>query len=179
MSVSDPIAPARGPVPAWVRGLLAVERVSTACVTVLACAMLAVAACVGFYQVLARFVLEQPATWSEVLVRTLLIWMVYLGVVGAMRAGALVSVDLMRRMAKGRWARLLDGLITGSTLAVLVILLWAGIQIAWRVRFQVMAGLEVSITWAYAAIPVGAAFAILAVLAHHFDPRRLELDNAV
>lgn len=163
----------------WIRGLLAVERAVTGAVTAVACAMLAAAACVGFYQVLARFVLEQPATWSEVLVRTLLIWMVYLGVVAVMRAGALVSVDVLRRLAKGRAARILDGLVTGSTLAVLIILLVAGIQITWRVRFQVMAGLEIPISWAYAAIPVGAAFAILAVLAHHFDPRRLELDNAV
>ena len=179
MSAPDQVVPGESASPGWVRGLLAVERVATGIVTALACALLAAAAGVGFYQVLARFVLERPSTWSEVLVRTLLIWMVYLGVVAAMRAGALVSVDVLRRLVKGRWARIVDGLVTACTLGVLAVLLVAGIQIAWRVRFQVMAGLEVSISWAYAAIPVGAAFAMLAVLAHHLDPRRLELDNAV
>ena len=46
-------------------------------------------------------------------------------------------------------------------------------------RFQTLAGLEVPVSWAYAAIPVGAAISILAVLAHFFDPKREELENAV
>jgi TRAP-type C4-dicarboxylate transport system permease small subunit len=38
-----------------------------------------------------------------------------------------------------------------------------------RVRFQQMAGLEVSIAWGYAAIPVGAAFAMLGAFARFVD----------
>ncbi len=70
-------------------------------------------------------------------------------------------------------------MIAAATLLHCCILLWFGIDLAWRVRFQTLAGLEISVTWAYAAVPAGAAFGILAVLAHFFDPKRNELDTAV
>lgn len=161
---------------AW---LLRIERVLTEASIIAACGLLAAAACVGFYQVLTRFVLSQPATWSETLIRTLLIWMAFLGMCGAIRIGALVSVDLLYRVCRGRARRTLEAVIAAATLALLCILFWFGIDLAWRVRFQTLAGLEIPVTWAYAAVPAGAAFGILAVLAHFFDPKRNELDTAV
>jgi TRAP-type C4-dicarboxylate transport system permease small subunit len=158
--------------------LLTIDRIVTRAVMALAALLLAAAAASAFYQVFTRFVLEQPSTWSEVLTRTLLIWMVYLGVAGAFRTGALVSVDVLYTLSRGRARQAIEALITLSSLALLGIMLWYGAQMAYRVRFQNLAGLEISIAWAYAAIPVGAAFAMLAVLAHHFDPQRRELETA-
>ena len=140
---------------------------------------MAAAASVGFYQVITRFLLNQPATWSEPLVRTLLVWMAYLGMCGAMRVGALVSVDVLYRLCRGRVRRVLEGLITLATLSLLLILVWYGTDLALRVRFQNLAGLEIPVIWAYAAIPVGSAVSVLAVLAHYFDPLREELETAV
>jgi len=159
--------------------LLKVESAVTGASVFAACCLLAAAAAVGFYQVLTRFVLSEPATWSETAVRVLLIWMAYLGLCGAMRVGALVSVDVLYRACRGRMRRALQAAITASTLGLLCILVWYGTALAWRVRFQTLAGLEVPVTWAYAAIPVGAAVSILAVLAHFLDPKREELENAV
>jgi TRAP-type C4-dicarboxylate transport system permease small subunit len=161
---------------AW---LLRIERAVTETSIFVACGLMAAAACVGFYQVLTRFVLSQPATWSETLIRTLLIWMAFLGMCGAIRIGALVSVDLLYRTCKGRARRALEAVIMLATLTLLGILVWFGIDLAWRVRFQTLAGLEIPVTWAYAAVPTGSAVAILAVLAHFFDPQRNELDTAV
>ena len=45
-----------------------------------ACAMMVVAAALGVFQIVTRFVLEQPAEWSEILIRFSLIWMVFLGI---------------------------------------------------------------------------------------------------
>jgi TRAP-type C4-dicarboxylate transport system permease small subunit len=164
------------PAVAW---LLRIERAVTETSIFVACGLMAAAACVGFYQVLTRFVLSQPATWSETLVRTLLIWMAFLGMCGAIRIGALVSVDLLYRTCRGRARRVLEVVITLATLTLLGILVWFGVDLAWRVRFQTLAGLEIPVTWAYAAVPAGSALAILAVLAHFFDPQRNELDTAV
>lgn len=161
-----------------IAALLAVERRVTQAIMAAASLLLAAAAAVTFFQVFTRFVLQAPSTWSEVLTRTLLIWMVYLGCAGAFRAGALVSVDVLYRLARGRARRRLEAVITLACLTLLFVMAWYGVQIAHRVRFQNLAGLEISIAWAYAAIPVGAAFAILAVLAHHFDPQRRELETA-
>ncbi len=162
-----------------IRLLLSTERAVTRVSVFAACGFLAAAACVGFYQVLARFLLAEPVTWSESFVRVTLIWMAYMGLCGAMRTGALVSVDVLYRMCKGTARRVLQAAIAASTISLLVILVWYGTILTQRVQFQVLAGLEISVSWAYAAIPVGAAVSILAVLAHFFDPKREELENAV
>ncbi len=159
--------------------LLRAERLSTEVALSAACVMLMVAACSGLFQVVTRFVFQEPSTWSEPLIRVLLIWMAYLGLAAAVRAGSLVSVDLLYRWVGGRQRRLLEAAIALATLSLLAILFWFGWDLVERVRFQNLAGLEIPISYAYAAIPAGAAFSMLAVVAHFFDPRRNELDTAV
>jgi TRAP-type C4-dicarboxylate transport system permease small subunit len=158
--------------------LLTLDRHTTRAVWALACALLAFIACLGLWQVLARFVLSQPSTWTEEAMRRLLIWMVMLGTVVAFRRGALVSVDLMLRVATGAWRRVVRAVITGASLAYLAVLVWFGVDLVSRVRFQTFASMELSMGWAYAALPVGAALAVLAVLAHHLDPVNEELESA-
>ena len=158
---------------------LALERRSTALALWLACAMLVAAACLGMYQILSRFVFEQPAEWSEVLIRFTLIWMVFLGSPVAFRQGAMVCVDLAHRLAGPIGKRVLDTLAALCALVILAVMLWFGIEYAWRGRFQTISGLEsYSMTWAYMAIPVGAVFSALAVIGCLLDPRRQELETA-
>lgn len=159
--------------------LLTLDRHATRAVWAAACALLAFIACLGLWQVLARFVLSQPSTWTEEAMRRLLIWMVMLGTVVAFRRGALVSVDLMLRVSTGAWQRVVRAIITGASLAYLAVLVWFGADLVSRVRFQTFASMELSMGWAYAALPVGAALAVLAVLAHHLDPVNEELEAAL
>lgn len=144
----------------------------------LACLILAVISCLGLWQVASRFVFSQPSTWTEESMRRLLIWMVMLGVVAALRTGAMVSVDLMLRLSRGLWRTTVRRIITGVTLSFLGVVLWFGIDLAWRVRFQTFASMGLSMSWAYAALPVGALLAVVAVIAHHIDPKNEELANA-
>jgi hypothetical protein len=67
----------------------------------------------GFWQVVTRFVLSRTLDLDRGIdVRMTLIWMVMLGTVAAFRQGALVSVDLMLRLSKGRLADHLRWVIT-------------------------------------------------------------------
>jgi C4-dicarboxylate transporter, DctQ subunit len=161
-----------------IRLFLAFEHALNRAVTALAAAALVLASCCAFYQVITRFVFEQPSTWSEALTRTLLIWMVLLGCMVAFRRGALMSVDLAYRKSRGAWRHALQAFISLSSLALLGVIIWYGYLLTMRVRFQVLAGMEVSIAWAYAALPVGGVFAFIAVLAHWIDYRNAELDTA-
>jgi TRAP-type C4-dicarboxylate transport system permease small subunit len=158
--------------------LLAFERRVSDLTLNVAGILLAVICGLGMWQVVARFVLSQPSTWTEEAMRRLLIWCVMLGVVAAFRRGALVSVDLMLRLSRGTWRAVLRGIITLVSFTFLAVLLWFGTDLAWRVRFQTFASMELSMAWAYAALPVGAALAMLAVLAQHLDPINEELENA-
>lgn len=156
---------------------LAIERRLTALIIVIACLLLGIASTLGMYQVLTRFIFGQPSTWSEIAIRLVIIWMVMFGVVVAFREGAQVSVDLMCRLS-GRYQRPLHCLITLISVLFLGVIIWYGIDIAWRVRFQEIAGLEfLPMSIGYAALPVGATFAIIAVIANYLDPRHSELDT--
>ena len=158
--------------------ILDLDRVVGRLVMFLACLAMAGAAICGFYQIIARFVLQEPSTWSEVLTRTLIIWSVFLGLGAALRGGALLSVDLLyRTMARTRYLPWLHTFISGCSMFFLLIVVWFGWVVVYRVRFQNLAGLEIPISWAYAAIPVGAMFGILGLLANYLDPRRGELET--
>jgi len=158
---------------------LALERRTTALSLAVACAMLVAASCLGLYQILSRFVFEQPAEWSEVLIRFTLIWMVFLGAPVAFREGAMVCVDLAHRLAGPVGKRVLDILAALAALTIVGVMLWFGSDYAWRGRFQTISGLEsLSMTWAYLAIPVGAVFCAIAIVACLLDPRRHELETA-
>ncbi len=67
--------------------------------------------CLGLLPDLTRFVLEQPAEWTEILIRFSLIWMVFLGIPTAFRQGAMVSVDVLYRWSPPQVRRVLDWLV--------------------------------------------------------------------
>ena len=158
---------------------LTFERWTSALSLWCACAMLTLAAALGMFQIIMRFVLEQPAEWTEVLIRFSLIWMVFLGIPQAFRIGAMVSVDVLYRFANARWRRVLDTLVALAALLLLAVVVWVGWQYAQRGRVQTVIGLEgVTMFWAYLALPVGGVFSALGVLGNWLDPQRLELETA-
>ena len=149
-----------------------VERGLVALALGAAALLLVLMACVSFWQVVTRFVFERPSTWSEVTSRSLQIWMVYLGLVAAFRTGALMSVDMALRAAPPRLRLALTAAIAGLNLGVLGVMVWFGWSMAERVRSQTLAGVDnpisgggISIALVYAAIPVGGALCVVAVLA--------------
>lgn len=158
------------------RLILAIDRRVTQAVWLLAATLLALLACIGLYQVVTRFAWNQPSPWSEELIGRLFVWCVMLGTVAAFRQGALVSVDVMLRLSRGAWRRFVRRLILVVTLGFLASLVYFGFDLAWRIRFQTFATLPLSISWAYLAVPVGALFSMLAVVAHHLEPLQRELE---
>jgi TRAP-type C4-dicarboxylate transport system permease small subunit len=155
------------------------ERASTALATAMACAMLVVAASMGLWQIITRFVIEEPAEWTEVLIRFSLIWMVFFGVPVAFRTGAMVSVDVLHRLSGSRMRRVLETLVAAAALVLVGVIIVVGWQYAVRGGVQSMAGLEgVSMFWAYVAMPVGGVFSAVGIIGNWLDPIRQELEVA-
>jgi TRAP-type C4-dicarboxylate transport system permease small subunit len=158
---------------------LSIERWTTGASMLMACAMLVVASSLGLFQIITRFVLEQPAEWSEILIRVSLIWMVFLGIPTAFRQGAMVSVDVLYRWSPPRVRRVLDAVVSLAALILMLVVLWWGFDYAMRGRVQSMAGLEsVSMLWSYLALPVGSIFCLFGIVGNFLDPKRLELETA-
>ena len=154
------------------RLILTLDRYLTGLSWFIASTLLAVISCLGLWQVTTRFILSQPSIWTEEIMRRLLIWCVMLGVVVALRHGVLVCVDLALRLTTGRWHTLIRSIVTLWTVSFLATIVYFGAILVHRVRFQTFASMDLSISWAYAAVPVGAGLAIIAVLAHHLDPKQ-------
>lgn len=144
---------------------LSIERQTTRLALLGAVLMLVVSVALGFYQVLTRFVFDAPSTWSEVISRSAMIWCVFLGAAAGFRGGFMMSVEVIYKLVPGRRLVWLEVLIALCCSIVLVVLIYFGTAMMLRVRSQMLSGLEVSIAWAYAAMPVGASFALVAVLA--------------
>jgi TRAP-type C4-dicarboxylate transport system permease small subunit len=158
---------------------LKAERGITALATALACAMLVIAAGLGMWQIVTRFVIQEPAEWTEVLIRFSLIWMVFLGIPHAFRVGAMVSVDVLYRWSGARVRRGLDAAVAIAALVLISVIVWVGWDYAQRGSVQSVAGLEgVSMFWAYLALPVGGVFSAIAIIGNWLDPQRLELETA-
>ena len=159
--------------------ILKLERWTTRVAMAAACVMLVIASALGVFQIFTRFVLQEPAEWSEVLIRFSLIWMVFLGIPMAFRQGAMVSVDALYRAAPDRVKRALDLIVALAALVLMLIILWWGADYAIRGGVQTVAGLEsITMFWAYVAMPVGAVFSLLGIVANYLDPRRMELETA-
>ncbi len=151
---------------AW---LLAIERHTTRAALIAAVACLALAATLAFYQVITRFVFNAPSIWSEVASRSLIIWCVFLGAAAAFRNNEMMRVEVLFSLVPPRWHVLLETLIALLCLIFFVVLAWFSAQMGYRVRNQTLAGMDISIAWAYAALPVGSGFCVFAILARMLE----------
>jgi TRAP-type C4-dicarboxylate transport system permease small subunit len=159
--------------------LLAVESVTTRISLFIACLMMAIAATLGLFQVVMRFILEIPAEWTEVLIRFSLVWMVFMGIPYAFRVGAMVSVDVLYRWVGASGKRFFDFVTSLAALILVAVIIWWGWDYSMRGRVQSVIGLEeISMFWAYLALPVGGVFCVPAIIANYFDPQRNELETA-
>jgi TRAP-type C4-dicarboxylate transport system permease small subunit len=159
--------------------LLRIDRVTTGLSMGFACAMLALAAGLGMFQIITRFILERPAEWTEVMIRFSLIWMVFTGIPMAFRQGAMVSVDVMYRWSPPKLKRVLDWVVFLAALTLVLVIIWWGWDYAQRGKVQSVIGMEgVSMFWAYIALPIGGVFSVIALIGNLIDPKRLELETA-
>jgi TRAP-type C4-dicarboxylate transport system permease small subunit len=88
------------------------------------------------YQILARFVLNDPASWTEAAVR----------------------------LVKGGYRIAFLAIQIAAILIVLATALYGGVKLLSIIKTQRIAGLGVSMAYAYAAVPFGAGLGILTVV---------------
>ncbi len=147
------------------RIFLRIEDFTTGIALRAAIAFLVISAGLALFQVITRFVFDAPSTWSEVITRSAMIWSVFLGVAVAFRHGAMISVDVIMNALPRRLGLTLYLAANVASILFFVILAWQGYLMCLRVVGQKLAALDVSIAWAYAALPVGSLFIIIAIVA--------------
>jgi len=125
------------------------------------------------WQVVSRYVLSAPSSWTEELARYLLIWIGMLGAAWAFRSRMHIGLDLLPKRLTGRSARNLHiftlGVIALFALTALVIGGGQLMLLTWQLR-QTSAALGLPIAFVYSVIPLTGALVVLYSLAAMGDP---------
>lgn len=136
-------------------------------------AVLVVAICliVGL-EVVLRYVLTQPLSWTEELSTIFFVWITMLGSSIALKHSEHFAVELFRPRLRGPSHRRLQGVTLTLVLAFCVFIVWYGTLFTLRNRGVHTPAMEWSRAIPYAAIPVGGLFMFVRTLQKFVRLRR-------
>jgi TRAP-type C4-dicarboxylate transport system permease small subunit len=118
---------------------------------------------VVFLQVLSRYALHTPLSWTEELSRALLIWLTFVGGSLALRNKAHFSVEWVVAKLPDRVRSAFEGTLYVLMAVVLGVLLWKGLAMLPVVHLQTSPSLRVPMSYIYLSIPLGAALMLFHV----------------
>jgi TRAP-type C4-dicarboxylate transport system permease small subunit len=128
-------------------------------------ALVSVMTLVVFLQVVYRYALQQPLYWSEEVARYLFVWISIVGAALGLQKRGHFGLDLFHRMLPERGRRFLEFVIYLLMGAVVLVILVQGILLVEKTRLQDSPAMGISMGWAYACLPVGAALMAIHLLA--------------
>lgn len=126
--------------------------------------LLALIALSLIYQVFGRYVLHHAPSWTEEFSRLAIVWLVMLGAAGCLRTRSHIAIPALLDRASGRTRLVLVLLRDLCTLLCLLLMLWSGSLYAVLNYGQLSPAFEISMFWAYLAIPFGAFCAVLVLI---------------
>ena len=112
-------------------------------------------ACIIFANVVLRYTTGDSIIWAEEVARHMMIWVTFLGAGLVMRTGGHVAIDNLHTAVGVRAARVLRAVVALGIAAFCVFMTVASSDYVWRTRFQTTAATDISISFIYAAMPVG------------------------
>ena len=125
-------------------------------------ALLAAMAIIIFSNVVLRYSTNQSIEWAEEVARYLMVWLTFLGAGPVLRYGGHIAVDNFQDSLPIQWARSVRLLIAVLLTGFFVFIIWYGLTYVERVQYQMTPTTQISMSWVYAAMPVGGAL----LLAH-------------
>jgi TRAP-type transport system small permease protein len=155
-----------------------VDRFNEALLVALALA-LGLLALLAFAQVIARYLLGAPLTWTEEFIRYALIWSVFLGVGITVRKGMLAAVEVINSTVPPPLARILTWISLAISAVFWSVLIVYGWIILGNVEGMRSGALEIPMAYVYSAIPLGSVLALINTLVVTVAPPRADAELAV
>jgi len=106
-------------------------------------------------QVISRYIFNSPTSWSEELARYLFVWITFLGAAVVIRKRRHVDVTVLTDRLPPAAAKVVYLVADLSVLFMLGALTWAGAGLAVMAHRQLSAAMDLPMSLAYAAMPVG------------------------
>jgi TRAP-type C4-dicarboxylate transport system permease small subunit len=125
-----------------------------ACLNFVTLLMYAIVVIVVAFQVLNRFYLHLPIVWTSDLSVVLFAWLAFLTTSKAVRRNSHFRLNALVDLLKGQSRKMLEifSLLIGGALGVLMVIY--GIEMTVDGLKETSPGLEVSMSWAYASVPI-------------------------
>ena len=127
---------------------------------------------VVLWQVIARYVMTNPSSWTEELARFLLVWVSILGAAYVSGQRAHIAIDLLQQRAKPKNKRkfqiVVDVFIILFALFVLVI---GGFNLVEITLHQISSAMRISVGYVYLVIPISGILIIIYSLLDIFYPQ--------
>ena len=117
-----------------------------------------------FLQVIFRYVLRMPISWSEEIARYLMVWGSCLAAASAYGHGSHIGVKALVNLLpkkKAKWSRILIHLAVS---ALMVVICYEGFRLSFLLLDQESAAMQIPMTYPYLAIPVGALLILVQAL---------------
>jgi TRAP-type transport system small permease protein len=147
------------------------------------CAMLAITTVIIFLQVLFRYVLMQPLSWTEETARFLFIWVALLGAALSFKDRSHFTITMLVDSFPTRMKLAMQVMVAVGTTWLLGILIREGLFVAGLNHIQESPAVGIPMSVPYMAIPVGAGLGILFLwldlFIHWRDPRGSALPEEV
>lgn len=136
------------------------------------------------WQIVTRFIINDPSTWTEELARFLLIWLGCLGAAYGVAQRFHLEMDYFLDKTSGARRELIDRIISAITLLLsLSVMVYGGGRLMWIANElnQVSPALNLPMSWVYAVLPISgvlmAYFALLQILhpvPHETEPEAID-----
>jgi len=130
------------------------DRIEKALDAVLVFMMIVMAGAVVL-QVTSRYVFNNPTSWSEELARYLFVWITFLGAAVVIRKRRHVDVTVLTDRLPPGAAKVVYLVSDAAVLFMLGALTWAGAGLAIMAHRQLSAAMDLPMSLAYSAMPIG------------------------
>jgi TRAP-type C4-dicarboxylate transport system permease small subunit len=124
-------------------------------------ALLATMAVIVFANVVLRYLTSQSIEWAEEVARHLMIWLTFVGCGPVLRCGGHIAVENLQDALPPWAAAAVRAAVAVLLLAFFAFFVWVGIEYMDRTQYQQTPATQISFAWVYAALPVGAALALV------------------
>src|SRR5699024_1719384 len=106
--------------------------------------------------VIGRYVFNSPVQSAAEIARIAFIWLVYLSVAAVARKGQHISIDVLTQLFSARWQAAVSVFVQLVTLAVMLYLIWNGVDYFLNGTFTSLTGTGLSKKYLEVAIPISA-----------------------
>jgi TRAP-type C4-dicarboxylate transport system permease small subunit len=135
--------------------------------------LLGVMVVVVFTQVIFRFFIQQPLSWSEEVARYVFVGIIWMGAATVVKDNGHPGMDLLTRSLPVAWQRAIHILVNLLVAATLVTVVVTGFRLVAANMSQPSPAMELPMGIPYAAIPIAAAIMLLNLLFYVFFPKKM------